>query len=218
MNGGDELLREFVFALSPDDLATVISLPQEGPQDYAFLAGHVSGRLPDSPYVLIAESFSGPIAAMIASQAPTGLEAVIFVATFLSSPNSLATLAGRSLPLKALLRMPFASWFLKRLFLGSSAPVELVERVIRTVEAVPTATLRHRIDVMRSLQYDATPVAVPAFYLRPEQDSLVPRKRFDEFQRFFEHIECIQLPGPHALLQRYPGKSAELVRRLVASL
>ena len=57
--------------------AQVLRYPQEGPQDYATLAARVRLQLPETPFVLLGESFAGPLAVLLAAQTPPALRGVV---------------------------------------------------------------------------------------------------------------------------------------------
>lgn len=74
MDGTGELFRPFLAASKPEFRATVIKYPTDKLLDYAALAESVSSQLPtDERFVLLAESFSGPIAISLAASKPKGL-------------------------------------------------------------------------------------------------------------------------------------------------
>ena len=60
----------------------VIPLPNEGPQDYISLSGHILKFLPDEEFILVAESFSGGIAAIISQHVNTNLKGIILSLRF----------------------------------------------------------------------------------------------------------------------------------------
>src|SRR5688500_7293300 len=65
----------------------VITYPGERVLGYRQLQTHVVSRLPKSePYTLVAESYSGPIAARIAATHPPTLRGLVLSATFVRKP------------------------------------------------------------------------------------------------------------------------------------
>ena len=83
--------------------ADVVAYPVDSVIDYAGLTDHVRTLLPrESPFVLVAESFSGPIALRLASAPPHGLKGIVLVCTFAASPDLVReTVADRAGPLSA---------------------------------------------------------------------------------------------------------------------
>ena len=77
----------------------VISYPPDEKLSYTELTAYVMDRLPtDEAYVLLGESFSGPIAYEIALRQPRNMHAVIFVASFLTPPQRLVLGLSKLLP------------------------------------------------------------------------------------------------------------------------
>ena len=76
MDGTNKLREAFVAALGPTIEPTVVTYPTDRPLGYPELESLVRSTLPaDRPYVLLGESFSGPIAISIADSCPPALRA-----------------------------------------------------------------------------------------------------------------------------------------------
>src|SRR5260221_8527089 len=98
MDGTGELFAPLLRALGSSMESAVVRYPADAPLGYAELLPRVRAELPSSePFVLLGESFSGPLALMLAAEAPAGLRGVILCASFASNPI-------HWLP-------PFAKWF-----------------------------------------------------------------------------------------------------------
>ena len=73
MDGTGMELTDFVAALAPELEAIVVTYPNDRPMDYAGHEVVARASLPiDRPFVLLGESYSGPIAISIAASAPPG--------------------------------------------------------------------------------------------------------------------------------------------------
>ena len=76
-----------LLARLPDWIMPVVaSYPPDKPLDYAALLPKVLRLLPNSPFVLLGESFSGPLAIMAAASKPPSLRGLILCATFMRNP------------------------------------------------------------------------------------------------------------------------------------
>lgn len=75
-----------LLAYLPDITCQVLELPRQGPQDYNSLATALLDQLGDTPFVLLGESFSGPLAYRLALRRPKGLCGMVFAASFLQRP------------------------------------------------------------------------------------------------------------------------------------
>ena len=91
----------------------ILPLPQNGPQDYASLAEYVVTNLPREDCILVAESFSGGIAAVLSRQEIPHLKGIIFVASFLSSPKTLLASVMSFLPIGYMAQLPMAGILLR---------------------------------------------------------------------------------------------------------
>jgi len=94
LDGTGKLLTTFVQALAQVLCAPwetqVIAYPKDEPLGYDELERRVRGALPDDrPFVLLAESFSGPIAIRIAASPARAMRGVILCGTFARNPYPL---------------------------------------------------------------------------------------------------------------------------------
>jgi pimeloyl-ACP methyl ester carboxylesterase len=198
--------------------AVVVPLPQEGAQDYARLASYVESRLPEDDFVIVAESFSGGIAARLSQQEMPGLKGVVFVASFLSAPRPFLAQIARWLPIKLLSALPFTSVVHKKLFLGGDADSDLVAEFRRVVRSVPSAVLSDRLSVIANARYDGFRSPCPAVYVGAEKDALVEKSMRREFSDAYQNIAFIEVDGPHFILQARPEESAAVIHQAVSYL
>lgn len=208
LDGGADLRSEFVAALAPEFDASVLAYPVEA-LDYDGLTEWVAARLPrDEPYVLVAESFSGPIAIRLAAMRPPELLGVVLVASFARCPRPRWPALARLLPLQ---RLPLASFFL----LGRWSTPEWKQRLRAALASVPRLVLRRRFLTVGEVDVAARvpEMACPILYLRASHDRIVPRKGWTEIRDASLNAVCIELEGPHMLLQARPRECAEAMKR-----
>jgi hypothetical protein len=103
---------------------------------------------------LIAESFSGPIAASLTRDANNHMKGIVFVVTFLSPPSKWLLAIARHLPLQHFMKLPLTKYLIRFLFLGPRASDELVTEFKRVLNSVPVDTLRARFATMASLNFN----------------------------------------------------------------
>ena len=82
LDGTGALLEDFAAALAGHFDVEVIAYPHDELLGYSQLCGLVRMRLPQQDYVLIAESFSGPVGLALAAERPAGLKALVLCASF----------------------------------------------------------------------------------------------------------------------------------------
>jgi pimeloyl-ACP methyl ester carboxylesterase len=108
LDGTGQLFAEFVKVLGPHIDTLVVPYPKDRALGYDELETLVLAALPTAgPFVVLGESFSGPLAIRIAARAPPGLAAVILSASFAKNPYpwlGWARPLAAWLPLKALPR------------------------------------------------------------------------------------------------------------------
>ncbi len=196
----------------------VISLPETGDQDYRSLTAWVRKRLPQQNFILIAESFSGPIAAALAEDGITNMKGIIFVATFLSVPNKQLIKMARFLPIQFLALLPIATSFHRALFLGRGADKELMNGFQSTVRALPSALIKARLTSILTLPLKLEKCDLPVVYIRATGDRLVSVTKADEFSRYFNNVTFRLVDGPHFILQAKPVECAAIISELANKL
>lgn len=214
MNGTGELFAEFLSYYDGDHL--VISLPESGPQDHATLANVINQQLPNESYILLAESFSGGIVPELLKLNPTHIKGVIFVASFLSSPRSYLIGVAKLLPIKALVSLPLSNIAHRLLFLGQEATKPLLSKFVKVIKSIPKQVLSSRLEVMKVLQLPEMTFDIPTIYIRALSDRLISPNKSQEVANVFNHIEFVEIEGPHFILQAQPKESARLVTEAIS--
>src|ERR1700726_4993690 len=121
LDGTGKLFSELVKYLGSSVDSLIVGYPKDQPMGYDELEALVWAALPrNQSFVLLGESFSGPIAIRIAARSPAGLVAVILCGTFAKNPFPWLRWArplAAYLPLKSLPR-----WVRAPLMWGSTSP------------------------------------------------------------------------------------------------
>lgn len=213
LDGSPELRREFAAALAPEFDATVLELPQDPALDYEGLTQWARTRLPtDEPFLLVAESFSGPIAIQLAAGRPPGLIGLVLAATFACTPRrglrALHALS-RWLPLQRLVG-PFIFLMMGR-WVTPEWKRRLREALLQLDARVPRRRLLAcaRVDVAAQV----ADIECPILYLQASRDRLVPRASWETIRDRSRNAICIGVEGPHMLLQACPEECADAVKR-----
>ena len=213
LNGSHRLFAPLLPFLSEWQVTT-LELPHQGPQDVDSLATELAGQLGDSPFVLLGESFSGPLAFRLALRAPQGLCGVIFAASFLRRPHPLLPLT-RYLPLPGSLLNSAA--LLKLFCVGQGASPALLELLRAEVRQLPQDLLRARLHSLSELQEPTQPLELPTLHLLPRQDRLVSRRAV-ALHKHCRDLQEVELDGPHFLLQSQPAACARAINAFMLSL
>ncbi|MEO8670479.1 MAG: hypothetical protein ABI411_04125 [Tahibacter sp.] len=213
MVGTGDLFQPFVDALDARVAVQIIRYPMDPTLGYAALEQQVREALPcDRPYVLLAESFSGPIAVSIAASRPHGLCGLVLCCTFVRNPRPwLAPFAGliEYLPLDS----P-SSTVANFLLYGNFSTHRLRALANRVFAAVPGPVLRARLRAVVAVDvlYHLAACAIPVLYLRATRDRLVPPSSAgDLIANAVPGAAIAHFDGPHGLLQVCPAPTAAAV-------
>lgn len=218
MDGTGELFAPLLAQLGQDVDATVVRYPDRR-ASYAEHEAVARRELPkDQPFVILGESFSGPIAVSIAANAPPNLRGLILCVSFLTCPH-------------ALLRVlrPFTSIATPKLVPGFIAHHSLLGRFAtpalraahtEALRQVSSATLTARLRAMADVDVreKLARVELPALYLRAARDRVVAARYGDEFLKHARSGRLVDLDGPHFLLQTQPADCARQILKFAAEL
>jgi pimeloyl-ACP methyl ester carboxylesterase len=214
MDGTGQLFNDFVEALPNALEAVTVRYPTERCLSYSELENFVRAVCPTSgPFMLLAESFSTPLAIQYAAANPENLVGLVLCAGFATSPvRGWRQLLGKLLaPL--LFRIPLPNLAAKLWLVGPDASPSLLAAVRSAVSSVQSKVLAARLRAVLGCDVRAElgQVVVPVLYIQASQDRLVRASCLEELRRIKPQIAVAVLDGPHLLLQREPRRAAEVV-------
>jgi pimeloyl-[acyl-carrier protein] methyl ester esterase len=213
LDGTGKLFKGLVEALSGRFKTQVVSYPPNEVTSYTQLAERLQLFDGGEPVVLIAESYSTPLAIRLAARNPSNLKAVVLCAGFVTTPVGGLTRFASVLVAPFSFRVPLHYWVARFWLLGHGADSALVEDVRAAVAAVSPRVLAFRVRDVLSCDVGAelTQVRVPVLYIQAKQDRLVRPRSFDKIRAIGSRVEKVQIDGPHLILQREPHKAAEII-------
>jgi pimeloyl-ACP methyl ester carboxylesterase len=218
LDGTGELFAEFLSCLPIDILTTTVRYPTSEPFGYNDLLPLTRIAVPDiEPFVLLAESFSTPIAIQFASTAPPNLIGVVLCAGFAISPlvgwrRYIALLLA-----PVLFRLPLPKFALRLMLVGKMASPILVKAVSTAISQVlpQVLTARLRAVLTCDARAELSRIPVPLLYLQAKQDRLVDAPSADKIMSRKSDTKLVSLDGPHLLLQCLPQETAAIVADFV---
>lgn len=201
LDGTGELLAPLAARLRDRFDAETIAYPPT-PAGYRQLAHILAPKLPrDRDFLILGESFAGPLALELAASRPPGLRGVVLSASFARFPHaSLRALA----PLVRMLPANGAPMSLiTRFLLGRWDEPRCRHWLLEAIGGVPPAALKGR--VLAALGVDATAALrvldVPLLYLRASQDRVVGHAASRAVLDLKPDAVVVDVEGPHFLLQ-----------------
>jgi pimeloyl-ACP methyl ester carboxylesterase len=195
--------------------ARSLSYPFDTFLSYAELADFATPLLPqDRPFILLGESFSGPVAITIAVARPKHLVGLVLSTTFACSPVSLiAPLAPLTRFGPARLPSRLVSWFL----LGRWATASLIRAVQASLSMVSPDVVRSRAAAaLRVDVSDLLPrISIPVLQIRARNDRLLSVSAQNRLANGLGNSQTVDIMGPHLILQAQPQVSARVIAQFV---
>jgi pimeloyl-ACP methyl ester carboxylesterase len=219
LGGTGELFAPLVTAIGDSAACHVIAYPPQTRLNYDELTVLVRTQLPARrPFVLLAESFSGPIGLAIAATPPANLRALILCCTFAKYPFGLLRMAGSLLPFLPAARPPIR--LLAPFLMGHWRTEGLTQALGQALAQVDIQVLRFRVSEALSVDCSeqARTLQIPALYLQAESDRIVSPRAMASMQRLNPAICAVKLNGPHFLLQCNPDGAWAEIRQFLGSL
>ncbi len=221
MHGTGELFPEFMRMIPEPKHIEALYYPTNVSASYSQLQGAVEAFVCASEnFVLLAESFSTPLAIQFAATDPPNLRGLILCAGFATSPIRGWRKSFASLIAPLAFRLPLPRIAVSRFLVGTDAPESLQAAVRAAIRSVKPTVLTARL--LQVLAVDArlalSKVSVPILFIQAQQDRLVGQSCLEEIKRINPQIEVAQIGGPHLILQREPQQSADIVAEFMNSL
>lgn len=193
--------------------AWAISYPETGPQDYRSLAEYVRRQIPaNEPYILLGESFAGPLVYEIAVADPVNCKAAVFVATYLTNPSPGFLKVLSRLPAAVVARFVSNAFVVRLLSLSRRAPSDVAHAIAANFASVEPGAIKQRLKAIGSLPgKPKSALKVPAFYLQAAKDRLVPARKLEDFPELCPRLEVERVEGGHFILQENPAACAAVM-------
>jgi len=215
LDGTGELFAPLIAALAARGVtASAVRYPTRECLSYDALVARVLSALPPAPFVLVGESFSGPIALRVARSKPAGLKGVVLAASFVRRPvpRALGPFARLGFAL------PAPDFGLRWILAGRDAKPEVIEALQAALRQVSSKVLAHRLRQILSLdaREDFQACPVPLLYLAGAKDRLVSPRIGVRLKRRRPDLQVLTLPSPHLVLQRHAEECAAAIAEFAA--
>jgi len=213
MDGSGQLFSPLVSALGPDVETIVVHYPYDVSLSYEELEAIARKSLPtDRPFILLGESFSGPIAISLTALHLPQQIGLILCSTFIQNPRPAFKSLKHLIPLLPIELFP-TQW-LSKILLGRFSTASLRAALNEAITQVTPSVMRSRlrsvveVDVLAQLAR----VDITTLYLRARQDWVVPESASMQVLKANFKVTEVVLDAPHCLLQASPMVSARAIR------
>ncbi|HEY3399875.1 MAG TPA: alpha/beta hydrolase [Geothrix sp.] len=213
MDGTGIMFEPFLKALADSGFETRVVRYPAGLASYPACLHYARTQLPkERPFLLLAESFSGPVALALAAEEPEGrLVGLVLCGSFAKNPRpglAWATPLLRVLPARRLPRT-----LIRFLLLGRWKSGPLGSLVDTMLPQVPPATLKGRLLAVGTIDQTALlrHIRVPILALVAAHDRLVPLTATHWLRAHLPTMDIARLQGPHWLLQTRPDAALQAI-------
>lgn len=218
LDGTGHLFSSLLGALPADLEPVIISYPTGLILGFEQIVSYVEDRLPRSPFVLLGESFSGPVAITIAARKNINIKGLILVATFARSP-----IPRLSLPLFTILQRVFTfsptppGWAIRFFMLSGLKLPAIEDDLTKALLSVESHVLVSRLEILKNVNVEDCLRKIPGevCYLLPSKDRLVSKAHRESMTHLNPRLQIYPVQGPHLLLQTSAKSCAARVMEFV---
>lgn len=166
--------------------------------------------------VVVAESFSGPVAIAVAARHPDKIRGLVLCATFAVGPLRTLLRAARFMPARAFAPNPLLPQILRH-FCFNGVDTQLLASALAATRSVTPALMRARLTCLAGV--DVRPllprITKPVLYLRASRDRIVGSGLGRELTSQLPNATVVEIEGPHLLLQTRPHECAAAMMSFV---
>ncbi len=220
LDGTGQMFAPLLEQLPPDFTASVVRYPSDERLTYEQLKPYVLRAVPrDEPFVVVAESFSGPLAVELAATGWPNLRALILCASFVRNPapSLLQWIREFNHPFWFRFRLPRA--FVRHAAAMWDCDAAVIDSLIETTSTVLPEVLSHRFAQVMQVDVRAhlPRCAVPLLYLRATRDLLVQRHNWEEIAQLRPDAQLAEIDASHFLLQHKPTEALAAITAFLAA-
>jgi pimeloyl-ACP methyl ester carboxylesterase len=168
--------------------------------------------------IVIAESFSGPVAIALVGSGQLKAKGLILCATFARSPRPVLFKILSHLPLELFIRLPYPGFLLKKVIKGGEEAKDLFLAMWESVKMrVEAKVLAHRIKLISHMDARQwlSKITIPCLYIQATLDRTVPVSTLNDFTEATPDLRVKRIRGPHFILQAEPEASLNAIQNFV---
>ncbi len=169
--------------------------------------------------VVIAESFSGPIAIELIGSGKLKAKCLILCATFAQSPRAFLLSIAKYLPLSTIMGFRIPDAILKLALGGSEFSESLLPVFHRMKDTVLPKVLAHRLRIVNKVdvRHWLPKLSIPCCYIQATNDMAVPSLAIKNFTSNIPNLTVKNIRGPHFIIQARPKESATVISEFTTS-
>jgi len=171
--------------------------------------------------IVIAESFSGPVAIELVGSGRIKIKALVLCSTFARSPRPVLFKLMTYLPLELLIILPFPKLLFKHLVEGGEASADLFASMWQRIKVqVHADVLVHRLKLISRMDVRRWlwKLTIPCLFIQASSDRSVPGASLSDFTQAVANLRVRRIKGPHYILQAEPERCLEAIQAFASFL
>jgi pimeloyl-ACP methyl ester carboxylesterase len=213
LDGTGELFGPLISCIPEEIKPIVISYPRNRQCSYIELKEIIMEELPrETDFFILGESFSGPLAIMIAGQRPEKLKGLILCATFITNPFRFIPSWIRIISISPIYRLwPFLIRI--RTVHETNQIKELANMAISVIKTVNPDIIAGRIKSIFQVDVEKELVSfdLPILYIMGDKDRLIRKHNFEKIKKIRPDVFLSVIKTQHSILQREPLDAANVL-------
>jgi pimeloyl-[acyl-carrier protein] methyl ester esterase len=198
-------------------LTTIIRYPADRLLSFEETVECAHDQIKEDQDIVVAESFSGPVAIALIGSGKIRTKGLILCATFAKAPRRVLLKMLRWLPLEYGFSLPMQDVLLRYILGNKSDKNSLFPLWERVRGMVPAKTMAHRMRLLPFIDvcHFLPKLTMPCRYIQASEDNLIPASTVHVFTKAISHLVVRKVPGPHFILQSQPEASADVIKELI---
>jgi len=206
--------------LPADAKITIVRYPTDKLLSFAETVECAAAQIPEGKHpIVIAESFSGPVAIQMIGSGRIKAKALVLCATFAKSPRPIVWRLMRFLRLPLLIRPDMPKRFFKIVIGDDKLIAKLLPLWKKVHTGVPARVMNHRLKIINNV--DVTKwlkkLHVPCCYLQATNDRVIPSSCLADFESCIPNLEIKTIKSPHFILQAQPQACLDAIEEFIST-
>ena len=221
LDGTGSLFAPLLSVLPEDFIPVVITYPKDKVLYYEQLFPYIREVFPwGKPYVLLAESFAGPMALKFAAEQHENIDAIVLCSAFFSKIAAPAASWTSFFTKEKWFEKATPGSAVKQLVTGGVCEPALLAAIKSAISSVKPEVLSHRIRLMFETDVTAPlkEVKAPILCLSGSQDKLGSDKAMQMLFAIKPDAASVTLDTSHLVLQTKPREAIEAIQKFLQKL
>ncbi len=196
----------------------VLSYPSNKVMTYSDLCHYLKDELPDLPYVILGESFGGPLAMMLSKYADENLKGIILCVSFVKNPQVFLSRLIRPFLKPKHLQKEIPAWHIRAMLVNGVSDAKLIRNIQTATAELTREVYFYRLREIADM--DVTNILqkceLPILYLRAKNDRLVYESSMKLVEKIGKNVTVESFDAPHMLLQTQPEQAAQSIKQFLS--